>query len=261
MITNLESESSLYLDSGKTIGIGEGMRYIYRNQVFHFLFLILVGPFRNSFGFLLPAPRGFDFIVGLSLSLIFVAIAFLEINEDEKRRKQKAMRLMSSGKDDGVTQPPTNFSMVEGGIFRSGFPQPSNFAFLETLNLRSIIYLCPEPYPEENLKFLDNHNIKLFQFGIEGKTESVSIPRNTIVEALKVLIDMRSHPVLIHCKRGKHRTGCLVGCFRKWQRRCLSSVLEEYREFAGEKSRISDLRFIESFDAGSVLQPESLVPL
>jgi tyrosine-protein phosphatase SIW14 len=35
--------------------------------------------------------------------------------------------------------PPSNFSMVEDGIFRSGFPQPCNFAFLDTLNLRSIM--------------------------------------------------------------------------------------------------------------------------
>ena len=31
-------------------------------------------------------------------------------------------------------------------------------------------YLCPEPYPEENLDFLRSQNIRLFQFGIEGKT-------------------------------------------------------------------------------------------
>ncbi|KAL4574921.1 hypothetical protein LXL04_021761 [Taraxacum kok-saghyz] len=53
-------------------------------------------------------------------------------------------------------------------IYRSGFPQPSNFPFLETLQLRSVIYLCPEPYPRENLEFLKAHNIRLFQFGIDG---------------------------------------------------------------------------------------------
>ncbi|XP_024030988.1 tyrosine-protein phosphatase DSP3 isoform X2 [Morus notabilis] len=117
--------------------------------------------------------------------------------------------------DDDVLVPPTNFSMVEDGIFRSGLPQPVNFRFLQTLNLRSIIYLCPKPYPEENLKFLQSNNIRLFQFGIEGKT---------------------------------HRTGCLVGCLRKLQSWCLSSVLEEYQRFAGVKSRITDMRFIETFE-------------
>ncbi|GAY50161.1 hypothetical protein CUMW_124610 [Citrus unshiu] len=150
---------------------------------------------------------------------------------------------------DAVLVPPPNFSMVEEGIYRSGFPQSSNFPFLQTLNLRSIIYLCPEPYPLENLKFLAAQNIRLFHFGIEGKTEPpVSIPKDTVMEALKILIDVRNHPVLIHCKRGKHRTGCLVGCLRKLQNWCLSSVFEEYRHFAGLKSRDTDLKFMETFN-------------
>lgn len=42
---------------------------------------------------------------------------------------------------DAVLVPPINFSMVEEGIFRSGFPQPFNFRFLHALNLRSVMYL------------------------------------------------------------------------------------------------------------------------
>ncbi|KAK8488299.1 hypothetical protein V6N13_042719 [Hibiscus sabdariffa] len=150
---------------------------------------------------------------------------------------------------DVVLEPPPNFSMVEQGIYRSSFPRPCNFAFLETLNLRSIIYLCPEPYPEENLEFLRSHNIRLFQFGIEGKTEpSLTTLRDSIRGALKILMDVRNHPILIHCKRGKHRTGSLVGCLRRLQNWCLPSVFEEYQHFAGIKSRSDDLKFIETFD-------------
>ncbi|XP_050897583.1 tyrosine-protein phosphatase DSP3 [Lathyrus oleraceus] len=110
-------------------------------------------------------------------------------------------------------------------------------------------YLCPEPYPEENLEFLKSQNIRLFQFGIEGKTEvSLPILSDSIMEALKILLDVRNHPVLIHCKRGKHRTGCVVGCFRKMQNWCLSSMFEEYQRYAGAKSRTADLTFIEMFD-------------
>ncbi|XP_048127233.1 tyrosine-protein phosphatase DSP2-like isoform X4 [Rhodamnia argentea] len=64
--------------------------------------------------------------------------------------------------------PPLNFAPVDNGIFRSGFPDSANFSFLQTLGLRSIIYLCPEPYPEANVEFLKSNGIKLFQFGIEG---------------------------------------------------------------------------------------------
>ncbi|XP_010549871.1 PREDICTED: probable tyrosine-protein phosphatase At1g05000 [Tarenaya hassleriana] len=154
--------------------------------------------------------------------------------------------IVEENESDGLLVPPLNFSMVEDGIYRSGFPEPANFSYLETLNLRSIIYMCPELYPEENLKFLESNNIKLFQFGIEGKMDPM--PEDTVMDALKVLVDVRNHPVLIHCKRGKHRTGCLVGCLRKVQNWCISSVFEEYQKFAGLKSRKTDLRFIQNFD-------------
>ncbi|KAL7614682.1 hypothetical protein Lser_V15G05309 [Lactuca serriola] len=143
--------------------------------------------------------------------------------------------------------PPINFATVEDRIYRSGFPQPSDFPFLDTLQLRSVIYLCTESYPKENLEFLHSRNIRLFQFGIDG-TKDANIPKSIITEALKVLIDVRNHPILIHCKRGKHRTGCLVGCLRKLQNWCLSSIFEEYKIYAGEKSRDADLKFLEAYD-------------
>uniref|UniRef100_A0A7C8YYT0 diphosphoinositol-polyphosphate diphosphatase n=1 Tax=Opuntia streptacantha TaxID=393608 RepID=A0A7C8YYT0_OPUST len=149
--------------------------------------------------------------------------------------------------------PPFNFAMVDNGIFRSGFPDTSNLPFLQTLGLRSVIYLCPEPYPEPISEFLKANGIHLFQFGIEMcKEPFVNIPADLIREALKVTLDTRNHPVLIHCKRGKHRTGCLLGCLRKLQKWCLSSIFDEYQRFAGVKARISDQRFVELFDVSSL---------
>lgn len=157
------------------------------------------------------------------------------------------------GEDEDCFAQPINFAVVDNGIFRSGFPQPVNFSFIKSLGLRSIVYLCPEPYPEESLEFLKSTGIKLHQFGIDGHKEPfVSIPEDTVCQALRVVLDPKNHPVLIHCKRGKHRTGCVVGCFRKLQKWCLSSVFDEYLRFAAAKARISDLRFLESFDISSL---------
>ncbi|KAJ6973339.1 tyrosine-protein phosphatase DSP1 isoform X3 [Populus alba x Populus x berolinensis] len=64
--------------------------------------------------------------------------------------------------------PPLNFAMVDNGIFRSGFPDSANFSFLQTLGLRSIICLCPEPYSEATMEFLKDGGIRLYKFGIEG---------------------------------------------------------------------------------------------
>ncbi|KAJ6729244.1 TYROSINE-PROTEIN PHOSPHATASE [Salix viminalis] len=139
--------------------------------------------------------------------------------------------------------PPLNFAMVDNGIFRSGFPDSPNFSFLQTLGLRSIICLCPEPYTEATTEFLKDGGIRLYQFGIESYKEPfVNIPQDTIREALQVVLDVKNHPILIHCKRGKHRTGCLVGCLRKLQQWCLTSIFDEYQRFAAAKARVSDQR-------------------
>ncbi|KAF3451786.1 hypothetical protein FNV43_RR07882 [Rhamnella rubrinervis] len=186
-----------------------------------------------------------------------------------------AAKALANGDDverDGeeLFAPPLNFAMVDNNIFRSGFPGPASFSFLKSLGIRSIVYvklcaqafvfdvkflyLCPESYPEANSKFLEANGIRLFQFPIEGCQEPfVNIPEETIREALKVVLDMRNHPLLIHCKRGKHRTGCLVGCLRRLQRWCLSSIFDEYQRFAGSKARVSDQRFIEMFDISSLM--------
>ncbi|KAL6010284.1 hypothetical protein ACLOJK_000715 [Asimina triloba] len=188
--------------------------------------------------------------------------------------------------------PPLNFAMVDNGIYRSGFPDLSNFSFLQTLALRSIINLCPEPYPEPNNEFLRANGIRLFQFGIDGcklvflikpleqllvtrdeelkffvdcdiqqcsnklivivttilKEPFVTIPEETIREALRVVLGMRH----AHIYGLEHRTGCLVGCLRKLQRWCLSSIFDEYQRFAAAKARICDQRFMELFDISSL---------
>jgi tyrosine-protein phosphatase SIW14 len=81
----------------------------------------------------------------------------------------------------------------------------------------------------------------------------VNIPEEKIREALKVILDVRNQPVLIHCKRGKHRTGCVVGCLRKLQKWCLTSVFDEYQHFAAAKARSTDQRFMELFDTSSLM--------
>ncbi|XP_013584833.1 PREDICTED: probable tyrosine-protein phosphatase At1g05000 [Brassica oleracea var. oleracea] len=164
--------------------------------------------------------------------------------------------IMEADDHDGcVLVAPQNFSMVENGVYRSSFPKPEHFGFLTALNLRSIIYLCPEPYPEEILKFYEANNIRLFQFAIESqKDPPTPIPEDTVMAALRVLVDVRNHPILIHCKAGKHRTGCLVGCLRKVQNWCWSSVLEEYQKYAGSKCRQRDMKCIETFDTVSLRQ-------
>ncbi|KAJ6363874.1 hypothetical protein OIU76_028913 [Salix suchowensis] len=69
--------------------------------------------------------------------------------------------------EEELVVPPLNFGMVDNGMLRSGFPDSANFSFLQSLGLRSVLYLCPEPHPEANSEFLKDNGIQPFQFGIE----------------------------------------------------------------------------------------------
>ncbi|OMJ11936.1 Tyrosine-protein phosphatase SIW14 [Smittium culicis] len=145
--------------------------------------------------------------------------------------------------------PPDNFSMVAPNIYRGGMPKKKNHRFLEKLKLKSILTLILEEYPIQNQAFLKKNNIQLLQFGMAGNKEPfVDIPENVMVKAVSALLDKRNHPVFIHCNKGKHRTGCLVGCLRKIQCWSYTSIFDEYRRFSAPKSRSTDQQFIELFD-------------
>ncbi|PVU85739.1 hypothetical protein BB559_005602 [Furculomyces boomerangus] len=150
--------------------------------------------------------------------------------------------------------PPENFAMVAPNIYRGGMPKKKNQPFLEKLGLKSILTLILEEYPVQNQSYLKKNNIKLFQFGVAGNKEPfVDIPEDVMVKAVLTLLDTRNHPILIHCNKGKHRTGCLVGCMRKIQGWSYTSIFDEYRRFSAPKSRSMDQQFIELFDPKPVV--------
>lgn len=144
--------------------------------------------------------------------------------------------------------PPDNFAMVNSWVYRSSFPKKRHFPFLRTLGLKSVLTLILEEYPEQNMQFLDQNGITFFQFGIPGNKEPfVQIPQDKITAALVTIMDRRNHPMLIHCNKGKHRTGCLIGCLRKLQQWSLTTIFDEYRRFSAPKSRSMDQEFIELY--------------
>ncbi|OAV93025.1 hypothetical protein PTTG_02825 [Puccinia triticina 1-1 BBBD Race 1] len=112
--------------------------------------------------------------------------------------------------------PPPNFAIVAPGIFRSSFPKPNTFNSWLNSNYG-------QSFPEDKIRL-----------------------------ALRQVLDVRNHPMLIHCNKGKHRTGCLVGCLRKLQHWSSTAIFDEYRRYAFPKSRNMDQQFIELFDHSPV---------
>jgi tyrosine-protein phosphatase SIW14 len=160
--------------------------------------------------------------------------------------------------------PPENFSLVFPGVFRSSFPKRKNFPFLQSLGLKTVLTLVLEEYPSLNRNFLSTNGIHFLQFGVAGNKEPFAeLDEAVIREALHVPLDVRNLPLLIHCNKGKHRTGCFVACLRKSCGWALVPTLEEYTRFAGSKPRFTDTQFIEFFDPirrNSLLLDEQYLP-
>lgn len=169
--------------------------------------------------------------------------------------------------------PPLNFSLVEDGIYRSGFPMPINYPFMQQLKLKTIIYvgdLCHEkakktgkeekPKKDKNgtaeiyekyKAWISSTDIKFCPLLVHSSQEPFTLvetqaqTQESLEAALHLILDKRNFPILIHLNKGKHRIGVLVGLMRKiLQGWCMSGIFEEYEKFAMGKSEF-DLEFIE----------------
>ena len=146
--------------------------------------------------------------------------------------------------------PPINFSLVSPGVYRSGFPTRHNLTFLKRLRLRTIITLDESTYPEEVHQWMDASGITMVRCVIEASKEPFVVADQALIRrAIHILLDADAQPVLVHSLRGQSRAGIVVGCLRRLQSWTLSSIMEEYRRFAGPAASLLDMQVIEMHEA------------
>ncbi|PLB38941.1 tyrosine phosphatase family protein [Aspergillus candidus] len=150
---------------------------------------------------------------------------------------------------------PDNFAEVVKGVYRSSFPLAENLETLKELGLRTILTLVDEPYTTSHLKFLNDNGISHLRIIIPpNKDPEVEVSNTDLDRILGILLNKANHPVLVHCNKGKHRTGCVVACFRRLQGWALQDVIDEYLKYSTPKSRTLDVRFIGLFDSSRLSQ-------
>ncbi|PNS14594.1 hypothetical protein CAC42_2651 [Sphaceloma murrayae] len=152
--------------------------------------------------------------------------------------------------------PPPNFGSIEDHyIVRSAFPRSENYHFLQEIGIKTIVILTGEILSASYLEFMAHNNIKHIQFDMpQNKSGEVHLSAELVTRVLHIVMARATHPILIHCNGGKHRTGCVVACFRKvqWHGNTVAA-LAEYETFACGKSREGDKRFIEAFDENTCM--------
>lgn len=107
--------------------------------------------------------------------------------------------------------------------------------------------LVPTPHRDDPWSI--PYNALLLPGTAEANSQGLmTLSEPVVVRLLSILLDPVCYPLLITCSRGRYRTGIVCGCLRKLQRWNLVSILEEYRRYAGDKSRAENEEFIELFD-------------
>jgi tyrosine-protein phosphatase SIW14 len=150
--------------------------------------------------------------------------------------------------------PPANYGAVlPGSIYRSSYPAEKNYEFIKDLKIKTILTLVPEPISPEYQTFMDSTGIQHFQVHIKANKGEVRVESCEMSRALRLILDRTNHPILIHCNKGKHRTGCTVACFRRIIGVDFNTCLDEYHTYAGAKARVMDEVFFENFDLNNVM--------
>lgn len=146
--------------------------------------------------------------------------------------------------------PPPNFGACKNDfVFRSAFPQDRNIEFLKTMKIRSVLCLVGSTPPDGYHQWIKHAHIKRFRVDIApNKNGQVKTTQDSLCEALLHVMDSSNYPLYIHCNQGRHRTGCVVACFRKIQRWPIQNILAEYDVYANPKARIGDIELIRNFD-------------
>ena len=150
--------------------------------------------------------------------------------------------------------PPANYGAVlPGCIYRSSYPEEKNYGFIKDVGIKTILTLVPEPLTPEFQAFMKDAGIQHFHAHIRANKGEVRVESCEMARALRLIMDRSNHPILVHCNKGKHRTGCTIACFRRILGLDPESIREEYHTYAGVKARFLDEIFFENFDINLVM--------
>ena len=101
----------------------------------------------------------------------------------------------------------------EGMLYRSGQPRGLGLAWVKHSGIRTLINLRnphSDGTPEEKA-FAAENGLNFYNFSIGSSHEDIA---QTVERFLAIVDDKSNWPILVHCSRGKERSGVLSAVFR-----------------------------------------------
>jgi len=135
-----------------------------------------------------------------------------------------------------------NFGKIDSNLYRGSRPEKADYTYLKNkLGIKTVLDLtldhddwCSDFAKQLNINYI---NIKI---------DDHSYPFSDQVDSVeKVILNKELYPIFVHCNGGRHRTGVVVGMYRRlvygWR---LDEIYEEmkkydfYTEFGHEDLKI-----------------------
>jgi protein tyrosine/serine phosphatase len=101
----------------------------------------------------------------------------------------------------------------EGMLYRSGQPRGLGLAWVKHSGIRTLINLR-KPHSDgtsEEKAFAAENGLNFYNFSIGSSHEDIE---QTVERFLAIVDDKSNWPILVHCSRGKERSGVLSAVFR-----------------------------------------------
>ncbi|GEQ68177.1 hypothetical protein JCM33374_g1844 [Metschnikowia sp. JCM 33374] len=105
--------------------------------------------------------------------------------------------------------PPLNFSLVEDGIYRSGFPMPINYPFLKQLKIKTIIYLGDLGEEKPKKKKKEENGSKSDKLSKPGEASNTEKEENQPGEKDETAKEKKP-------KKDKHGTAEIFDNYKAW---------------------------------------------
>ena len=180
--------------------------------------------------------------------------------------------------------PPPNFGTVNSNIFRCRHPGPVNFPFLNSLRLKSLIYLSKTPPSKNLVSFCKRSEIRMIRmfrktpsaiinskssFSSSTQPPSPYHPTNRqgyslvqtrnwkplsdeyVKSVIELMFDKNLYPLIL-VGTSIHQIGVVIACYRRVLGWSLTSALTEFRLYAQNLNYVFDEQFIEFFDTDLV---------
>jgi tyrosine-protein phosphatase SIW14 len=136
----------------------------------------------------------------------------------------------------------SNVGRVNQGVFRGALPEADGYATLKRMGIRTVINLCTTESEKEKVEKAGMRSLEVpMEMSTLGLKEKVDM-------VVALMADPANHPVFVHCREGRDRTGIVVAAFRmkveKWP---LADAEAEMHSFGFNDIWVHFKRFIRKY--------------